>query len=307
MRRQAPLDKCFSCAPFSVFPPQLIADIKRGVLENEKLIRLYFISPFLVCFITFFCVFFFSFNLCFVLFRFFFCLVWVLFVMFFFCCFACLVLFLFCFVLFNLFRFLVFCLFFFLKLFLPSPLSFYIDTMQIEIMYNPANSICYGTCETDREFEWLNEWKLLLKGTVWVWVYLQPTMNFTKVKISLWPIVAFPLISELNESDWRACRSDNQGRETNLNCKCYVPIHYSYLLPVLHVEGFWKLQARNRGVLFSFTGVKKHLIFGVILFEVVSFEKDDRQRLFLRDCWMDLFGFDVEEWWMSLCHEFSSR
>ena len=134
-----------------------------------------------------------------------------------------------------------------------------------------------------------------------------PPMNFTKVKISLWPIVAFPLISELNESDWRACRSDNQGRETNLNCKCYVPIHYSYLLPVLHVEGFWKLQARNRGVLFSFTGVKKHLIFGVILFEVVSFEKDDRQRLFLRDCWMDLFGFDVEEWWMSLCHEFSSR
>ena len=76
---------------------------------------------------------------------------------FFFCCFACLVLFLFCFVLFNLFRFLVFCLFFFLKLFLPSPLSFYIDTMQIEIIYNPANSICYGTCETDREFEWLNE------------------------------------------------------------------------------------------------------------------------------------------------------
>lgn len=83
-------------------------------------------------------------------------------------------------------------------------------------------------------------------------------------------------------------------------------IHYSYLLPVLHVEGFWKLQARNRGVLFSFTGVKKHLSFGVILFEVVSFE-DDRRRLFLRDCWMDLFGFDVEEWWMSLCHEFSSR
>ena len=133
-----------------------------------------------------------------------------------------------------------------------------------------------------------------------------PPMNFTKVKISLWPIVALPLISELNESDWRACRSDNQGRETNLNCKCYVPIHYSYLLPVLHVEGFWKLQAINRGVLFSFTGVKKHLSFGVILFEVVSFE-DDRRRLFLRDCWMDLFGFDVEEWWMSLCHEFSSR
>lgn len=87
----------------------------------------------------------------------------------------------------------------------------------------------------------------------------------------------------------------------------YIPIQYSYLLPVLHVEGFWKLQARNRWVLFSFTGVKKHLIFGVILFEVVSFEKDDRRRLFLRDCWMDLFGFYVEEWWMSLCHEFSSR
>ena len=102
MRGQAPLDKCFSCAPFSVFPSQLIADIKRGVLENEKLIRLYFISPFIVCFIMFFCVFFFAFNLCFVLFRFFFCLVWVLFVMFFFCCFACLVLFLFCFVLFCL-------------------------------------------------------------------------------------------------------------------------------------------------------------------------------------------------------------
>ena len=87
----------------------------------------------------------------------------------------------------------------------------------------------------------------------------------------------------------------------------YVSIQYLYLLPVLHVEGFWKLQARNRGVLFSFTGVKQHLISGVILFEVVSFEKDDRRRLFLRDCWMDLFGFDVEEWWMSLCHEFSSR
>ena len=28
-----------------------------------------------------------------------------------------------------------------------------------------------------------------------------PPMNFTKVKNSLWPIVAFPLISELNESD----------------------------------------------------------------------------------------------------------
>ena len=68
-----------------------------------------------------------------------------------------LVLFYFCFVLFYLFRLLVFCLFFYLKLFLPSPLSFYIDTMQIEIIYNPANSICYGTCETDREFEWLNE------------------------------------------------------------------------------------------------------------------------------------------------------
>lgn len=68
-----------------------------------------------------------------------------------------LVLFYFCFVLFYLFRLLVFCLFFYLKLFLPSPLSFYIDTMQIEIIYNPANSICYGTCETDRECEWLNE------------------------------------------------------------------------------------------------------------------------------------------------------
>ena len=45
----------------------------------------------------------------------------------------------------------------------------------------------------------------------------------------------------------------------------YIPIQYSYLLPVLHVEGFWKLQVRNRGVLFSFTGVNKHLIFGVIL------------------------------------------
>ena len=78
-------------------------------------------------------------------------------VVFFSCCFACLVLFLFCFVLFNLFRLLVFCLFFFL----PSPLSFYIDTMQIEIIYNPANSICCGTCETVREFEWLNERKLL--------------------------------------------------------------------------------------------------------------------------------------------------
>lgn len=163
MRRQAPLDKCFSCAPFSVFPPQLIADIKRGVLENEKLIRLYYIFPFIVLFYHVFCVFFFAFFSLFCFVSFFFYLVWVLFgvVVFFFCCFACLVLFLFCFVLFNLFRFLVFCLFFFLKLFLPSPLSFYIDTMQIEIMYNPANSICYGTCEIDREFEWLNEWKLL--------------------------------------------------------------------------------------------------------------------------------------------------
>ena len=160
MRRQAPLDKCFSCAPFSVFPLQLIADIKRGVLENEKLIRLYFISPFIVlfyhvflCFL--FCLFFSLF--CFV--SFFFCLVWVLFgVVVFFFLVVLLVLFYFCFVLFNLFRLLVFCLFFF---FLPSPLSFYIDTMQIEIIYNPANSICCGTCETDREFEWLNEWKLL--------------------------------------------------------------------------------------------------------------------------------------------------
>ena len=220
-----------------------------------------------------------------------FCLSCFVFVLF---CFVLFCFVLFCFVLFNFFRLLVFCLFFFLT----SPLSFYIDTMHtnIDLLWNLWN----------RECEWLNEWKLLLKGTVWVWVYLQPTMNFTKVKISLWPIVAFPLISELNESDWRACRSDNQGRETNLNCKCYVPIHYSYLLPVLHVEGFWKLQARNRGVLFSFTGVKKHFIFGVILFEVVSFE-DDRRRLFLRDWWMDLFGFNVEEWWMSLCHEFSSR
>ena len=155
MRRQAPLDKCFSCAPFSVFPPQLIADIKRGVLENEKLIRLRYIFPFIVlfyhvflCFL--FCVFFFV-LFCFVFFSvlFEFYSAW----LFFFCCFACLVLFLFCFVLFNLFRLLVFCLFFFL----PSPLSFYIDTMQIEIIYNPANSICYGTCETDREFEWLSE------------------------------------------------------------------------------------------------------------------------------------------------------
>lgn len=220
MRGQAPLDKCFSCAPFSVFPPQLIADIKRGVLENEKLIRLYFISPFIVVFYhVFLCFLFFVWSLfCFVSFFFLSCLSSIRHVFF---SVVLLVLFYFCFVLFYLFRLLVFCLFFYLKLFLPSPLSFYIDTMQIEIMYNPANSICYGTCETDREFEWLNEWKLLLKGTVWVWVYLQPTMNFTKVKISLWPIVAFPLISELNESDWRACRSDNQGRETNLNCKLY--------------------------------------------------------------------------------------
>ena len=144
MRRQAPLDKCFSCAPFSVFPPQLIADIKRGVLENEKLIRLYFISPFIVlfyhvflCFL--FCLFFFFVLFCFVFFSvlFEFYSAWLFF---FSCCFACLVLFLFCFVLFNLFRLLVF--FFFL----PSPLSFYIDTMQIEIIYNPANSICCGTC-----------------------------------------------------------------------------------------------------------------------------------------------------------------
>ena len=72
MRRQAPLDKCFSCAPFSVFPPQLIADIKRGVLENEKLIRLYFISPFIVLFYhVFLCFLLCVFFLCFVLFRFF--------------------------------------------------------------------------------------------------------------------------------------------------------------------------------------------------------------------------------------------
>ena len=257
--------------------------------------------PLLLCFIMFFCVFFFAFFF-FVLFCFVFFSVlfeiysaWVFFFLLF--CLSCFVFVLFCFVLFCLISlgFWFFVCFFFYRhrcLFTSTPCT--------------PTSICYGTCETDRECEWLNEWKLLLKGTVWVWVYLQPTMNFTKVKISLWPIVAFPLISELNESDWRACRSDNQGRETNLNCKCYVPIHYSYLLPVLHVEGFWKLQARNRGVLFSFTGVKKHFIFGVILFEVVSFE-DDRRRLFLRDWWMDLFGFNVEEWWMSLCHEFSSR
>ena len=124
MRRQAPLDKCFSCAPFSVFPPQLIADIKRGVLENEKLIRLYYIFPFIVLFYHVFFVFtFLRFFLCFVLFRFFLsCLSSIRRgCFFFFCCFACLVLFLFCFVLFNLFRLLVFCLFFFL----PSPLSFY--------------------------------------------------------------------------------------------------------------------------------------------------------------------------------------
>ena len=115
--------------------------------------------PLLFCFIMFFlcllfCVFFFV-LFCFV----FFCLVWVLFgvVVFFFCCFACLVLFLFCFVLFNLFRLLVFCLFFFFY----RHRCLFIDTIQIEIMYNPANSICHGTCETDREFEWLNEWKLL--------------------------------------------------------------------------------------------------------------------------------------------------
>ena len=150
MRRQAPLDKCFSCAPFSVFPPQLIADIKRGVLENEKLIRLYFISPFIVVLSCFFVFSFLRFFLCFVLFRFFFCLVWVLFVMFFFLlfCLSCFIFVLFCFICLG---FWFFVCFFFLKLFLPSPLSFYIDT----------NSICYGTCETDREFEWLNEWKLL--------------------------------------------------------------------------------------------------------------------------------------------------
>lgn len=160
MRRQAPLDKCFSCAPFSVFPPQLIADIKRGVLENEKWIRLYYIFPFIVLFYrVFLCFLFCVFFLCFVFFRFFFlsCLSSIRRGCFFFCCFACLVLFLFCFVLFNLFRLLVFCLFFFFY----RHRCLFIDTIQIEIMYNPANSICHGTCETDREFEWLNEWKLL--------------------------------------------------------------------------------------------------------------------------------------------------
>ena len=161
MRRQAPLDKCFSCAPFSVFPPQLIADIKRGVLDNEKLIRLYFISPFIVlfyhvflCFL--FCLFFSLF--CFVSFFFLSCLSSIRRGCFFFLV-VLLVLFYFCFVLFCLIcsGFWFFVCFFFL----PSPLSFYIDTMQIEIIYNPANSICCGTCETDREFEWLNEWKLL--------------------------------------------------------------------------------------------------------------------------------------------------
>ena len=136
---------------------------------------------------------------------------------FFFCCFACLVLFLFCFVLFC---FVLFCL---ISLGFWFFVCFFFYRHRCLFTSTPCTptSICYGTCETDRECEWLNEWKLLLKGTVWVWVYLQPTMNFTKVKISLWPIVAFPLISELNESDWRACRSDNQGRETNLNCKLY--------------------------------------------------------------------------------------
>ena len=145
MRRQAPLDKCFSCAPFSVFPPQLIADIKRGVLENEKLIRLYFISPFIVLFYhVFLCLLFCVFFLWFVLFRFFFCLVWVLFGVVVFFSVVLLVLFYFCFVLFCLIcsGFWFFVCFFFL----PSPLSFYIDTMQIEIIYNPANSICCGTC-----------------------------------------------------------------------------------------------------------------------------------------------------------------
>ena len=97
------------------------------------------------------------FFLCFVLFRFFSILFEFYSAWLFFFSVVLLVLFYFCFVLFYLFRLLVFCLFFYLKLFLPSPLSFYIDTMQIEIMYNPANSICYGTCEIDREFEWLNE------------------------------------------------------------------------------------------------------------------------------------------------------
>ena len=146
MRRQAPLDKCFSCAPFSVFPPQLIADIKRGVLENEKLIRLYYIFPFIVLFYHVFFVFtFLRFFLCFVLFRFFLsCLSSIRRgCFFFFCCFACLVLFLFCFVLFNLFRLLVFCLFFFL----PSPLSFYrhhtdwnnVQPCQLDLSWNLWN------------------------------------------------------------------------------------------------------------------------------------------------------------------------
>ena len=126
-------------------------------MKSWYVFTLFYFSLSCLFYHVFFCVFFFSFNLFFVLFRFFFCLVWVLFVMFFFSV-VLLVLFYFCFVLFYLFRLLVFCrVFFFLKLFLPSPLSFYSDTMQIEIMYNPANSICYGTCETDRECEWLNE------------------------------------------------------------------------------------------------------------------------------------------------------
>ena len=74
----------------------------------------------------------------------------------------------------------------------------------------------------------------------------------------------------------------------------YIPIQYSYLLPVLHVEGFWKLHARNRGVLFSFTGVKKHLIFGVILFEVVS----------LRRTIVDVCFFGIAEW---ICLDSTSR
>ena len=112
MRRQAPLDKCFSCAPFSVFPPQLIADIKRGVLENEKLIRLYFISPFIVVLSCFFVFSFLRFFLCFVSFFFLSCLSSIRHVFF---SVVLLVLFYFCFVLFYLFRLLVFCLFFFSK------------------------------------------------------------------------------------------------------------------------------------------------------------------------------------------------
>lgn len=156
MRRQAPLDKCFSCAPFSVFPPQLIADIKRGVLENEKLIRLYYIFPFIVLFYHVFFVFtFLRVFLCFVLFRFFSVLFEFYSAWLFFFSVVLLVLFYFCFVLFCLiclgFWFFV-CFFFFYR-----HRCLFIDTIQIEIMYNPANSICHGTCETDREFEWLNE------------------------------------------------------------------------------------------------------------------------------------------------------